>query len=197
MSQVFRVLSVVACGLATVGGLTLSSGALALTAEKAAGAAKATVEKRASPQSKWLGPTTGPTAEPGKRIVYISIGENNPIGHLWGGYLQDAAKSIDWEVTVLDGKSSPAEWVNTAKQAVALKPDGIVTSSDAKTMQEPLAQANELQIPIVGLHGAAEPGPHPDDYLFTNIVSDPVEIGRAMVEWAVASPKGSGAASWP
>jgi len=193
MRAIYRTLSVASLGLATVAALALGSIAFAAnTAEEAAAAAKAAVEKRTSPQTIWLGPTTGPTAAPGKRIVYISTGENNPIGHLWGVYLQDAAKSVGWEVTVLDGKSSPAEWVNAAKQAVALKPDGIVTSADAKTMQEPLSQAHALGIPIVGLHGTAKPGPDADDYLFTNIVSDPTDIGRAMVEWAIADSQGKG-----
>jgi ribose transport system substrate-binding protein len=180
-----------AFGFALVGGV-VSSAAFAQSADEAAAAAKASVETRTAAQTAWPGPTSGPTAEPGKKIVYISTGENNPIGHLWGEYLKDAAKSIGWEVTVLDGKSSPAEWVNAAKQAVALKPDGIVTSADAKTMQEPLSQAAGLGIPIVGLHGTAKPGPDAEDFLFTNIVSDPTDIGRAMVEWAIADSNGKG-----
>lgn len=160
------------------------------TSNEPVAAAGAAVEARTAPQTKWLGPTTGPKTEPGKFIVYISTGENNPIGHLWGAYLQEAASKVGWRVTVLDGKSSPAEWVNAAKQAVALKPDGIVTSADAKTMQAPLSQAHDLGIPIVGLHGTANPGPDPEDYLFTNIVSNPTDIGRAMVQWAIADSNG-------
>jgi ribose transport system substrate-binding protein len=182
--------SLVLLGLLTLSGPVIWSAAYAAPAEDAAAAAKTAVDRRTSPQTTWLGPTTGPKADPGKSIVYISTGENNPIGHLWGAYLQDAAAKVGWKVTVLDGKSSPAEWVTAAKQAVALKPDGIVTSADAKTMQGPLQQANEVGIPIVGLHGTAKPGPDPDDYLFTNIVSDPVDIGRAMVQWAIADSNG-------
>lgn len=168
-------------------GLTASGEA---TSSDPVAVARAAVEARTAPQTKWLGPTTGPKTEPGKFIVYISTGENNPIGHLWGAYLQEAASKVGWRVTVLDGKSSPAEWVNAAKQAVALKPDGIVTSADAKTMQAPLSQAHDLGMPIVGLHGTAKPGPDPEDYLFTNIVSNPTDIGRAMVQWAIADSNG-------
>ena len=156
------------------------------TGDEVAATAKSAVEARTAAQTTWIGPTTGPKTEPGKFVVYISTGENNPIGHLWGAYLQQAAAKVAWRVAVLDGKSSPAEWVTAAKQAVALKPDGIVTSADAKTMQAPLSQAHDLGIPIVGLHGTAKPGPDPDDYLFTNIVSNPTDIGRAMVQWAIA-----------
>jgi len=72
------------------------------TAAEAAAAAKAAVEARTATQTTWLGPTTGPRTEPGKFIVYISTGENNPIGHLWGAYLQEAAAKVGWRVTVLD-----------------------------------------------------------------------------------------------
>ena len=83
MRAIYRTLSVASLGLATVAALALGSLAFsANTAEEAAAAAKAAVEKRTSPQTTWLGPTTGPTAAPGKRIVYISTGENNPICRL-------------------------------------------------------------------------------------------------------------------
>jgi ribose transport system substrate-binding protein len=183
--------SFVLVGLVTVSAVALCPIAFgAATSGEVAADAKAAVEARTAAQTTWLGPTTGPKTDPGKLIVYISTGENNPIGHLWGAYLQQAAAKVGWRVTVLDGKSSPAEWVNAAKQAVTLKPDGIVTSADAKTMQAPLSQAHDLGIPIVGLHGTAKPGPDSEDYLFTNIVSNPTDIGRAMVQWAIADSNG-------
>ena len=92
-------------------------GPTAVLGEPSAAVAKVAVEARTAPQTTWLGPTTGPKTEPGKFIVYISTGENNPIGHLWGAYLQEAAAKVGWRVTALDGKSSPAERVNAAKQA--------------------------------------------------------------------------------
>jgi ribose transport system substrate-binding protein len=153
-------------------------------------AAQKAVAARTAAQTKWLGPTSGPTCDPGKKIVYVNIGENNPIGHLWGVYLHNAANVCGWKYTNLDGHSSPADWVKNASQAVAMKPDAIVTSADAKTMHAPFAKAAKLGIPIIGLHGTAKPGPDPADFLFTNIVSNPKDIGIAMVQWAIADSKG-------
>jgi ribose transport system substrate-binding protein len=153
-------------------------------------AATKAVLAREAPQTEWLGPTSGPKCQPGKKIVYVNIGENNPIGHLWGVYLHNAAKVCGWNYVNLDGHSSPADWVKNAAQAVALKPDGIVTSADAKTMHQPFAQAHKLGIPIVGLHGTAKPGPDPADYLYTNIVSNPQDIGVAMMQWVIADSHG-------
>jgi ribose transport system substrate-binding protein len=153
-------------------------------------AAKAAYKARTGPQTKWLGPTTGPACEPGKKIVYLNIGENNPIGHLWGVYLKQAAAQCGWTVTNLDGHSSPADWVKNAQTAVSMKPDGIVTSHDAKTVHAPFSMARKQGIPIVGLHGTSKPGPDPADYLFTNIVSNPLDIGVAMGQWAIADSQG-------
>ncbi|MGZ4410121.1 MAG: substrate-binding domain-containing protein [Gaiellaceae bacterium] len=154
-------------------------------------AAQKAVAAREAPQTKWLGPTSGPKCEAGKTIVYLNIGENNPIGHLWGVYLKNAAKVCGWKYVNLDGHSAPADWVKNASQAVALKPDAIVTSADAKTMHAPLSQAAKLGIPIVGLHATAKPGPDPADFLFTNIVSNPQDIGLAQLQWAIADSKGT------
>jgi ribose transport system substrate-binding protein len=157
----------------------------------AVAAARAAIAARTAPQTQWTGPTTGPRGVRGKRVVYLSLGENNPIGHLWGVYLEEAASRLGWKLTVLDGKGSPAAWIQGARQALALRPDAIVTSADARTMKGPLSQAAGLGIPIVGLHGSAQPGPDAEGHLFTNIVSDPEDIGRAMVEWAVADSRGT------
>lgn len=152
--------------------------------------ARATLARRTAAQTAWSGPTAGPKTLPGRRIVYLSTGENNPIGHLWGVYLKQAAAKVGWSVTVLDGKSSPADWIQAARQALALRPDGIATSADARTLQAPLAEARRLGIPVVGLHGSALPGPDPENHLFTNIVSDARDVGRAMVDWAIADSGG-------
>jgi ribose transport system substrate-binding protein len=148
-------------------------------------------DARTGPQTDWLGPTSGPTCESGKKIVYANIGENNPIGHLWGLYLKQAAAECGWTVVNLDGHSSPTDWVKNAETAVSMKPDAIVTSHDAKTVHAAFAKANKQGIPIIGLHGTSKPGPDPADYLFTNIVSNPLDIGVAMGQWAIANSKGN------
>ena len=96
-------------------GLVVSSGS---TGNEAAAAAKAAVEARTAAQTTWIGPTTGPKTEPGKFVVYISTGENNPIGHLWGAYLQQAAAKVGWRVTVLAAALASATVETFANQAM-------------------------------------------------------------------------------
>ena len=69
--------------------------------------AKAAVARFAGPQTTWNGPTTGPKAEPGKKIVYLSGDENNDICRLYGVFQKEAGQKIGWDVTIIDGRARP------------------------------------------------------------------------------------------
>jgi len=130
--------------------------------------AKARNEARMGVQSEWTGPTSGPKAEAGKKVVYISSDEQNAISHAWGAAQVEAGNAIGWEVTILDGKGTTSGRLTACTQALALNPDALTLEGDAAGMQDCLGQAAERGIPIVGIHGAGFPGPVPELHLFTN-----------------------------
>ncbi len=144
----------------------------------------------AGPQSDWRGPTSAPKPEAGKKIAYISNDENNDASRAWGVAIQEAGSKIGWEVTIIDGKATPVGWINALNQAIALGVDGIITSADAASLQEPIAAAKAKNIPIVGIHAAALPGPNEELGLFTNIQQDPREIGKAQADWVIVDSDG-------
>ena len=76
-------------------------------------------------------------------------------------------------------------------QAMALGPDVIMYSADARTLAEKNAEANELGIAVIGIHGAALPGPSEETGLFSNITSDPRDIGAAMADYFIAQTCGT------
>ena len=154
--------------------------------------AKAALVAYAGPQSDWRGPTTSVKPEAGKKIVYISNDENNDASRAWGVAITEAGGKVGWSVTVIDGKASPVGWINAFNQAIALGADGIVTSADAASVQEPIAAAKAAGIPIVGIHAAGLPGPDEALGLFTNIQQDPREIGKAQADWIIADSNGTG-----
>jgi ribose transport system substrate-binding protein len=153
--------------------------------------AKASVAALAGPQTGWDGPASAPKPEPGRKIVYLSGDEQNDICRLYGVHMGEAGKSLGWEVTVIDGKGSPTGWLDGMNQAIALRPQGIAMCADAASLQGPIAAGAAEGIVFVGLHAAAEPGPHPDLHLFVNINQSPVGIGRAEADYAIAHSNGT------
>jgi len=153
--------------------------------------AKAATESRSKPQAEWLGPTTGPKAEPGARVVYISSDQTNALSAQYGKFLQDAGSQIGWDVTVIDGKATAANWITAFNQALALNPDGIAMTLQSPSVTGPLEAAAAAGIPVVGMHSTSLPGPSEDFHLFNNLSSDPAETGRALVDWAVADSNGA------
>jgi ribose transport system substrate-binding protein len=151
----------------------------------------ASVEKLAGPQTVWDGPTTGPAIGEGKHIVYLSGDEQNDISRLYGVYMTEAAEAIGWELTIIDGRGSPASWLSGLNQGLALNPDGVVMFADAASLQEPIREAAGRGIPVVGLHAAANPGPQADIGLFFNIQQDTVAIGQAQADWVIAHSNGT------
>jgi ribose transport system substrate-binding protein len=152
--------------------------------------AKAAVARYAGPQSEWHGPTTGPKADPGKVVVYLSGDEQNDISRQYGVFMKQAAEKIGWKLTIIDGKGSPTSWLAGLNQAIALKPDGIAMLADAASLQDPIKKGVAQGIKFVGLHAAAEPGPAPDLNLFYNIQQDTKEIGKAEADWIIADSGG-------
>jgi ribose transport system substrate-binding protein len=181
-----------AAGLAGAIALAVASVAPpAQAAEDPVAAAVAAVARYAGPQTTWQGPTTAPTPQKDKSIVYLSGDEQNDISREYGLYMKQAAAHLDWKLTVIDGKGSPATWVAGFNQAIALAPQGIAIFADAKSLQGPIRTAVDKGITVIGLHAASLPGPQPDLHLFVNIQEDPREIGKAEADWAIADSKGT------
>ena len=152
--------------------------------------AKANVEKLSGPQTGWDGPESSPEPEPGKKIAYLSTDEQNDASRQWGQAIKEAGEQVGWEVTIIDGRGSPVNWIQGMNQAIALKVDGIVTTADVASLQEPVKAALEQGIVLVGIHGTAFPGPDQELGLYDNIQQDPRDIGRAQADWIIAHSDG-------
>jgi ribose transport system substrate-binding protein len=159
-------------------------------ADEVTDGAKAAVKKYVGLQSEWLGPTSAPKPQSGKKIVYLSGDENIDTSHEYGVYMKEAGEKLGWDVTVIDGKGSPSSWLAAFNQAIALKPDGIAIFADAASLQDPIKAANAQHIVVIGLHAAGTPGAFPDLGVFFNIQGDPRNVGKAQAEWAIADSDG-------
>lgn len=179
----------------TLGAALLAAGLLAGTGAASADPmadAQATVDKYASPVTEWDGPTTGPKAVEGKTIVVLAGDMKN------GGILgvadgvQEAGAVLGWTIRVLDGAGSVQSRTAIFNQALALKPDAIaILGFDAIEQQVGVEAAKEAGIPLVSWHAGPKIGPDPENGIFTNVTTDPMEVSAAAARWAFIDAQGA------
>lgn len=150
---------------------------------------KAAVARMETGQSAWTGPTSGPVAQRGKRLIYLSGQQSNSLDAAYGQYLTQTAARIGWKVSTIDGQGTPTGWISGMDEAIAQHPDGIVIFADATSLEAPIAAAAKAHIPVIGLHAAATTGP--GSGLYTNVQEDAGQIGRAEADFAIASSDGT------
>jgi len=154
--------------------------------------AKAIVKQRTQAQSEWKGPTSGPKASTTPQtIVYVSADQSYVSFVNWGRGVDEAAKSLGWKSVTLNGQGTVTGTLAAMQQAVSLKPAAIVTSADASALQVPIKQAIAQNIPVIGIHATAFPGPDPKLGLFDNISSNPAEIGETQAAYLIAQSNGT------
>jgi ribose transport system substrate-binding protein len=153
--------------------------------------AKTLVAQRTKPQTDWTGPTSGPKAVAQEvTVVYVSADQSYVSFVNWGRGVSDAAKALGWKAIVLNGQGTVTGTLAAMQQAVALKPAAIITSADASALQGPIQQAVKQNIPVIGIHATAFPGPDPKLGLFNNISSNPAEIGETQAAYVIAQSNG-------
>ncbi|MFG2828220.1 substrate-binding domain-containing protein [Streptomyces sp. NPDC048434] len=153
--------------------------------------AQAAVERAEKPHTTWDGPTTGPKAVSGKRIVYVAQTMTNPgvAGAAKG--VQEAAQTIGWHVRVIDGQGTPAGIQAAFSQAIALRPSGLVIGGfDPHLTSQQVAKANAEHIPLIGWHAVDSPGPSKDPALFSNITTRVQDVAKISADWIITHSHG-------
>lgn len=154
--------------------------------------AKTYIDKISKPSPPWDGPTTGPTAQRAKTVIYVSADQRN--GGAWGvgKAAEEAAKVIGWNFRLIDGQGSIDGRNAALKQASNLNPDGIILGTvDANEHAAIIKLIAAKNIKIIGWHSMAEPGPAMDHGIFTNIGTNPYDVARAAALYAVADSNGN------
>jgi ribose transport system substrate-binding protein len=181
-----------ACGSANTTNTNTNSASTSAGNDPAVALAKAVVTQATAPVTAWDGPTTGPKAQPGKTIIYVSADQQN------GGILgvskgvTEAAAAMGWHLQILDGKGTADGLTAALDEAIALKPDGIILGGfDASSQTLDLQKATALGIKVVGWHAGSTPGPMPNLGVFTNISSDPSQTAKLAADYAIAQSNGT------
>lgn len=153
--------------------------------------ARARIASATAPVKTWDGPTTGPAAQPGKTVIYISADQRNGGALGVGNGIAEAAAAIGWQFKIIDGQGSVPQQTAAIGQAMALKPDGIVLGTiDAVGQRTTIERALELGIKIVGWHSSPKPGPIESPAVFANITTPPEQIALTAADYAIAKSDG-------
>lgn len=170
-----------------------SSTSAAASDDPVVAAAKKLVDASLNATEGFTPPDTGPKAQkPGATIAYIAADLTNGGINAVGEGVKEAAAKIGWKVTVLDGKASAQGRTEALNQALASKPAGIILGGfDAKEQASVVKQAAALKIPVVGWHASSKAGPDPENGLFTNVTTDPLEVSKMAADFAIADSNGT------
>jgi ribose transport system substrate-binding protein len=165
---------------------TGASGCPAVHAE-----ARAAVTRAEDTDVPWDGPTSGPAAVSRRTIVYVAQTMTNPgvAGAAKG--VREAARVIGWNVRVIDGAGTPAGIQAAMSEAVALRPAGIVIGGfDPNATSRQVARANAADIPLIGWHAVAAPGPSERPRLFTNVTTRVEAVAAISARWIISDSGG-------
>lgn len=165
-------------------------------------AAKAVVEKAYGTGYDGEPPSTGPKAQSGKKVWYISCGQQAASCSEQATAFNEAGKILGWTVTVGDSKLDSAVEASLVRQAVAAKADGIaINAFDCNKGKSVLEAAKAAHIPVVNWNGTdCGPAGSPQS-LFTSSVKargseDPKDWfstwGTLMADYAIAALNGTG-----
>lgn len=154
-------------------------------------AAKARIASATAPAGHWDGPTTGPAAAKGKTIIYVAGDLRNGGTEGVSRGVAEAAKTIGWELRVLDGHGDISARTAAMSQAIALHPDGIIVGGfDAVEQNAALEQVKEAGIPFVGWHATIEPGPDEKTGMFANVNTRIADVAQTAADLAIVQSEG-------
>ena len=112
-------------------------------------AANAKVAKASALKSKWEGPTSGPQLQKDKKIIFIAhdMSDAGTYGVFNG--MREAASGTGWQILPLDCRGQCNQGAGVVKQALDMKPQGIVLAGvDAASQSKGLTAANEAKVPV-------------------------------------------------
>ncbi len=137
------------------GGARIASGADDAAVAAAVAAAQAEAQQGMASPSEWMGPTSGPKPQAGKKVAIISCAQLTEGCNRPSRAALDAAQKIGWTGTIFDGQGDIGKQLAAINAAVDSKYDAIVLMIvDPVQNNEGIQRAIAAKIPVVTL---AEP----------------------------------------
>lgn len=132
-------------------------------------------------KAAWTGPTEGPAAQANKKIAFImSDVRNGGVTGVKAGFME-ATRMLSWKVEVRDGDGDLKALNRHLAEALNAKFDGIVLCGfQPDQKQIGILSKKKKQSIVVGWHAGPKPGA--TSGLFTNVSTDPAEVGKLTIQ---------------
>lgn len=127
---------------------------------------------------------SGPPAQSAKTVVFVASDYRN--GGVMGVYrgFEEASQKLGWQIRLEDGRGQKATQGAILAQALAARPHGIVFGGfDPDDFADPVADAKQNKVILVGWHAAKDPGPTKD--LFVNVSTKPVDVAKNAADFVI------------
>jgi ribose transport system substrate-binding protein len=152
--------------------------------------AKAFVAAQLAASEGFDGPASGPEAQADKTVIYVASDLTNGGVAAVDEAAAEAAAAIGWNYETINGQGTADGRAAALNQAVAKGPDGIILGGfNADEQQTAIAEAEAQGIPVVGWHAAKDVGPQ--DGLFNNVTTDPLEVSEFAAKLVIAESEGT------
>nr|WP_321403915.1 substrate-binding domain-containing protein [uncultured Desulfobacter sp.] len=149
------------------------------------------VDAALQPTENWPLPPSGPPGLPDKTIAYIGEDLRNAGILGVGEGVRQGAACINWDVKFFDIGGNDANRQTIFKQALDLRPDGLILGSiDAKSAGPFLKPFKNAGIPMVGWHVSPFPGAVPNSPILLNVATDSVDVAKTAAAYAIVESKG-------
>jgi ribose transport system substrate-binding protein len=142
-------------------------------------------------------PSGGPVdPPPGKNVWIISTGQEIETAQNASAAMEEAGKTLGWDVTLLDGKFESSRQLSGIEQALADKADGIVLLYvDCAPVKAGIQQAKAAGVAVVGIE-SKDCSPSLEDHVvkyagnedFATWVAH--RFGGTQAKWVIAKTKG-------
>jgi ribose transport system substrate-binding protein len=150
-------LVVSACGGGSSSSTSPSGSPSGTTAASPGGVSKAALAERLAEDYRGTFkelPASGPKGVPGKSIVIIPLTQLTPTFSAFTQEATAAAKSLGWNVTVIDGKLSTEGYNKALRTATSQHPDAILISGiECAPVQQAALEAKKAGIIIYSVYG--------------------------------------------
>jgi len=119
---------------------------------------QAAAEEAMAPVTEWPGPSEGPAAQEGKRILFLACGFAAEGCKRPADAAAEAGRALGWDVDVVDGKFDPKVYNRAIQQAVDQKVDGIILDAiSSEAVAQSLERARAAGIPVGSWDSANTP----------------------------------------